>query len=321
MGNSCGGGIVFPDVTLNYDDPQPSNEEEREMLESTQSKLSKGPKLLEIIEGYVGCDELIRNALSNPQDKKVEEKAWKSVKKSVGKLLKFYNFSQHIDELWPKLLQHLSTNPEEVIANQQALIKEISLLFHFIFHFDLKKMMNPHIQNDFAYYRRVLSRMKNSKEKKNLSVNDELANKMSFFFAYPTPMMKVLIDATTKISQKEEDKEPLIHCLSFLSNVCLKAVVDALANPNHEEDVKNGVDHHVLLFLCTITGCVILVDHLDQRGVFHSKSPIFIKNTVETITNYRDIQNTDFLLNSLRFTTLHLNDETTVAPVKRLLVT
>jgi len=124
-----------------------------------------------------------------------------------------------------------------------------------------------------------------------------------------------------KYPKKEEDKEPLIHCLSYLSNVCLKAVVDALANPNHEEDVKNGVDHHVLLFLCTITGCVILVDHLDQRGVFHSKSPIFIKNTVETITNYRDIQNTDFLLNSLRFTTLHLNDETTVAPVKRLLVT
>jgi len=311
----------FPEITLNYDDPQPNNETEREMLESFQSKLGKGPGLLEIIDAYVGCDELIRNALSNPQDKKVEEKAWKSVKKSVGKLLKFYNFSQNIEELWPKLLQYLSENPEEVFSNQQALLKEISLLFSFIFHFDLKKMMNPLIQNDFAYYRRVLSRMKNSKEKKKLSVNDELANKMSFFFAYPTPMMKVLIDATTKTFTKEDEREPLLQCLSLLANVSLKAILDAIENPNHKEDIDNGNDHNCMLYLCTITGCIILVDHLDPRGVFHSKSSIFIKFAVETIMNYRDFSNTDFLLNSLRFTTLHLNDETTISAVKRLLVT
>jgi len=320
MGN-CNNLPTFPEITLNYDDPQPANEAEREILESVQSKLGKGGSLLEVIEGYVGCDELIRNALSNPQDKKIEEKAWKSVKKSVSKLLKFYNYSQSIDELWPQLLKYLSENPEEVISNQQALLKEISQLFHFIFHFDLKKMMNPHIQNDFAYYRRVLSRMKNSKEKKKLSVNDELANKMSFFFAYPTPMMKVLIDATTKIFTKDDEKENLIQSLSLLANVCLKAVLDSLENPSHKDDVEGGNDHHVMLYLCTITGCVILVDHLDPRGVFHSKSSIFIKTAVETITEYKEITNTDFLLNSLRFTTLHLNDETTISAVKRMLST
>jgi len=178
MGNCAGAADRFPEITLNFDDPQPNNESEREILDNVQSKLSKGSKLLEIVGEYVGCDELIRNALSNPQNKKIEEKAWKMVKKSVGKLLKFYTFSQHIEELWPILLKYLSDNPEDVITNQQALIKEISNLFHFIFHFDLKKMMNPHIQNDFAYYRRVLSRMKNNKEKKKLSVNDKLANKM-----------------------------------------------------------------------------------------------------------------------------------------------
>jgi hypothetical protein len=145
---------------------------------------------------------------------------------------------------------------------------------------------------------------------------------MSFFFAYPTPMMKVLIDATAKTYAKDDEKiETLIQGLSLLANVSLKAVVDALENPSHQEDVGNGEDHHVMLFLCTITGCVILVDHLDPRGVFHSKSTIMIKTAVETITGYRDIDNTDFLLNSLRFTTCHLNDETTIASVKRLLVT
>jgi len=144
---------------------------------------------------------------------------------------------------------------------------------------------------------------------------------MSFFFAYPTPMMKVLIDSTTRVFANDEQKERLIFALSLFANVCLKAVLDSMENPNHNEDVENGFDHNVMLYLCTITGCVILVDHLDQRGVFHSKSSIFIKLAVETITNYRDITNTDFLLNSLRFTTLHLNDETTISAVKKLLVT
>jgi hypothetical protein len=59
------------------------------------------------------------------------------------------------------------------------------------------KMMNPAIQNDFSYYRRVLGRMKDKKQK--MKVDEELANKMSFFFAYPTPMMKVMIDSTTSL--------------------------------------------------------------------------------------------------------------------------
>jgi len=281
----CGGAKEkFPDITINFDDPQPNNESERELLESIQAKLGEAPELLELISQYEGCDQLIREALSNPQPS-VEEKAWKRVKKSVGKLLKFYNFSQNIAEMWPKLIQHLSENPEDVIGNHHALIKEIALLFDFIFHFDLKKMMNPHIQNDFAYYRRILSRMKNTKEKKKLKVNDELANKMSFFFAYPTPMMKVLIDASNSITSKQEDdKEGMVQGLSLLANVSLKAVLDIFDN--------EGSEDHVILFLCTITGCSILVDHLDQRGVFHSKSSIFIKRAVETIAEYREKKTT-----------------------------
>jgi hypothetical protein len=35
------------------------------------------------------------------------------------------------------------------------------------------------------------------KEEEHIKVDEELANKISLFFAYPTPMMKVLIDTTT----------------------------------------------------------------------------------------------------------------------------
>jgi hypothetical protein len=80
-------------------------------------------------------------------------------------------------------------NPLDGIKQNLALTKQIAQIFDFVFHFDEKKMVTPAIQNDFSYYRRVLGRMRDKNTK--LKVDEELGNKMSFFFAYPTPMMKV----------------------------------------------------------------------------------------------------------------------------------
>jgi len=294
----------FPDIEMNFNDPQPQTESEREMSEMMSDKLSKGGKLLTIVSAYEGCDALIREALSNPGDKEVEENAWKSVKKAVDKLLKFYNFSLNIDELWPSIVTHITEDSENTIANEQSIMKQISTLFHFIFNFDLKKMMNPHIQNDFAYYRRVLSRMKSSKEKKKLSVNDDLANKMSFFFAYPTPMMKVLIDATSNFDKNERGR--LIEGLSMVGNLCLKSLPADLSKP----------DVIAMYYLCAMTGCIILVDHLHPEGAFHKKSPIRIKTCIQKL---KGATGTDFLLNSLRFTTIHLNDAQSMPEINKLL--
>jgi hypothetical protein len=63
-------------------------------------------------------------------------------------------------------------------------------------------MSNPSIQNDFSYYRRTVSRMKSGmvilnlkKSKADAVVSDDLANKMSLFFAHATPFTKSLIDS------------------------------------------------------------------------------------------------------------------------------
>jgi hypothetical protein len=166
-------------------------------------------------------------------------------------------------------------------------------------------MVNPAIQNDFSYYRRVLSRVKHSskEDKSKIVVDEELANKMSFFFAYPTPMMKVLIDATVDFDKNA--KLRLIDGLSLVCNLCLKS----LEVPSENEKAQ-------MLGLCAMTGCIILVDHLHDIGAFHKKSPIRIRNCIQKLKN---TQSTDFLLNSLRFTTLHLNDESTMVSITKLL--
>jgi len=165
-------------------------------------------------------------------------------------------------------------------------------------------MINPAIQNDFSYYRRVLGRMKDKKQK--MKVDEELANKMSFFFAYPTPMMKVMIDSTTQMDKLERTR--LINGLSLIANLCLSNIQSG-----------NGISNdNMTLLLCSMTGCIILVDHLRDDGAFDKKSPINIKNAIAYLKN-GSTQPTDFLLNSLRFTTLHLNSDRTMSAITKLL--
>lgn len=69
-------------------------------------------------------------------------------------------------------------------------------------------MTTPSIQNDFSYYRRIMSRynlsaMAGNEDRSNTGDEEEqissaLASKMSLFYAQPTPMLKVLSEATMK---------------------------------------------------------------------------------------------------------------------------
>jgi len=117
-------------------------------------------------------------------------------------------------------------------------------------------------------------------------------------------MMKVLIDATT--GNDAAAKPRLVLGLSTLANLCLNNV-----NAGHLDDQKT------MLCMCCMTGCIILVDHLRDTGAFDKKSPIQIRQAITLLKSTS--HNCDFLLNSLRFTTLHLNDESTIPAITKLL--
>jgi len=85
--------------------------------------------------------------------------------------------------------------------------------------------------------------MKDKKQK--MKVDEELANKMSFFFAYPTPMMKVMIDTTTSLDKSERPR--LVNGLSTVANICLQNIS---SNPENTRE-------SIMLLLCAMTGCII----------------------------------------------------------------
>jgi len=178
--------------------------------------------ILDRLFKYDGCEEYIRKAITTPGEE-TEQAAWNAVLPAVDQLQEFYDFSLELEASFPKLLVALCKNePKDSLANQQALAKQLADVFDFVLRFDDAKMVNPAIQNDFSYYRRTLNRMKLSKKDMNIKIRDELANRMSLFFAYPTPMMKVLSETTVKFlsSDSSVPRDNVTTALATMSNVC-----------------------------------------------------------------------------------------------------
>jgi len=297
------------EIFLDFENAEPS-EEEREIHSKVAAVLDKAPVILDKLFKYDGCEEYIRKAITTPGPE-TEEAAWNAVLPAVDQLQEFYDFSLELESCFPKLLVALCKNdPKDSLANQQALAKQLADVFDFVLRFDDSKMVNPAIQNDFSYYRRTLNRMKLSNKHLNIKIRDELANRMSLFFAYPTPMMKVLSETTVKFisSDTTVPRENVTTALATIANVCQ----DMVFKKKFEADGTN------MFCLRAMTGAIILFDHLHAQGAFARKSGINIRGCINVLKTYT-ASPTDGLLNALRFTTIHLNDPETPNAIKQLL--
>mmetsp|Transcript_7644 Transcript_7644/g.12215 ORF Transcript_7644/g.12215 Transcript_7644/m.12215 type:complete len:318 (-) Transcript_7644:122-1075(-) len=298
-------------IELNFQDAAPATDEEREIHSTVGAVLNKAQGILDRLTNYTGCEEFIRKAITTPSPTS-EEEAWNEVLPAVDQLKEFYDYSLELQDCFPKLLLALcKDDPRSNLASQQSLAKQLAEVFDFILRFDELKMGNPAIQNDFSYYRRTLNRLKLSKKDLNISIRDELANRMSLFFAYPTPMMNVINEITVKFLNQSEQgvpKENVTGALAFMANICQEMI-----------DLGKCANETIKMFcLRCMTGSIILYDHLHTLGAFNKKSPIRIKPCILTLKQSPG-GTTDGLLNALRFTTVHLNDPDTPANIKHLL--
>ncbi|KAG7215305.1 hypothetical protein INR49_022633, partial [Caranx melampygus] len=178
---------------LSSEDAQPS-QSETEVWEKVSQVLTEARVILDDLQAYRGAGEEIRQSSVEG----VQEKAWSAVVPLVAKLKTFYEFSQKL-VFSVSLMSSpaLARLPLSIWEQKQALARQFAQIMHFTLRFDELKMTNPAIQNDFSYYRRTISRMRIN----NLSVKNELANRMSLFYASATPMLKTLSDARRSSSQ------------------------------------------------------------------------------------------------------------------------
>ncbi|KAK2722469.1 hypothetical protein QYM36_002868, partial [Artemia franciscana] len=205
----------------------------------------------------------------------------------VQKLRRFYDFSLEIDRIVPLILEELisgSKSPKSHLETQQALVKQFAEILEFVMKFDEIKMMLPAIQNDFSYYRRMLSRDSTSRlemdgvlEDKDPDLPREVAGKMSLFYANPTPMLKTLSDATTKFVNETNLVENTSETLGTMAIVCQRMIdnPDLISRFQREETY--------LFVLRVIVGLVVLYDHVHPQGAFVKTSHIDIKGCVKVL--------------------------------------
>jgi len=298
-------------IFLDFENATPSTEEEKKIYAEIQEYLKNAEEILTEIAGFQGCDVVIRKAITTPSPAN-DKAAWDAIVPSVDTLKKFYDFSVDLEEVFPKLLMHLFSNNQatQTLKGQQALAKQLADILDFVLRFDDAKMINPAIQNDFSYYRRSLSKQKNKVD--NIKIKDELANKMSLFFAYPTPMLKVIHYTTQKLVEGGSiGKDDVVFGFSLLANVCLEMV----------EVCKFSSNETNMFCLRAMTASIVLVDHVDEQGAFCKKTGIHVKSAIVQLNKFAVSSNcsTDCLLNALRFSTVHLNDPQTPEIVKKML--
>ncbi|XP_066032093.1 CYFIP-related Rac1 interactor B isoform X3 [Chamaea fasciata] len=307
-----------PNFFLDFENAQPT-ESEKEIYNQVNVVLKDAEGILEDLQSYRGAGHEIREAIQHPNDEKLQEKAWSAVVPLVGKLKKFYEFSQRLEAGLRGLLGALTStpySPTQHLEREQALAKQFAEILHFTLRFDELKMTNPAIQNDFSYYRRTLSRMRinNVPAEGENEVNNELANRMSLFYAEATPMLKTLSDATTKFVSENKNLpiENTTDCLSTMASVCRVM----LETPEYRSRFTN--EETVSFCLRVMVGVIILYDHVHPVGAFAKTSKIDMKGCIKVLKD-QPPNSVEGLLNALRYTTKHLNDETTSKQIKSML--
>lgn len=311
--------VRHPDrnIFLDFENAQPTPEEQ-EIFAQVKEVLDQAESILADLRGYQGAGEQIRLAISSPSNEEAQTQAWEAVVPLVGKLKVFYNYSSEVERRLPILLEQLCTeDPLGSLEKKQALSKQMADVIHFVLKFDDLKMTNPAIQNDFSYYRRTLSRMKmhDPGSDSGVVVNNEEANRMSLFYASPTPMLKCISDATSKFvaEHKEIPLENTTDCLGAMATICrIMIETPEYSSRFHNKDT-------ILFCQRVMVGCIILYDHVHLLGAFSKKNPaIDMRATIKALKMH-DNQHLEGLMNALRYTTKHLNDEDTPKQVKSML--
>ncbi|XP_009998927.1 PREDICTED: protein FAM49B-like [Chaetura pelagica] len=188
--------------------------------------------------------------------------------------------------------------PTQHLEREQALAKQFAEILHFTLSFDELKMTHPAIQNDFSYYRRTISRNRiNNLQVRGQCCVPPLAQRWS-----------PLGDSQNKTLPIEDTTD----CLSTMACVCRVM----LETPEYRSRFTNT---ETLLFCMRVmVGVIILYDHVHPVGAFAKTSKIDMKGCIKVLKD-QPSTSTEGLLNALRYTTRHLNDDTTSKQIRALL--
>ena len=308
------------DFFVDFEKAEPTASE-TDVYEKVNAVLSKAHQILQDLRAYKGAGEQIREAISSPSSQKHQDAAWQAVCALVVMLRQFYEYALELEAALCQLLRVLCSpemNALQHLEQEQAITKQFAEVLDFTLSFDDLKMTNPAIQNDFSYYRRTLNRRKMDESQASSGVGpdipDDVANRMSLFYANPTPMLNTLSGATSKLLQENPSLtlDNMTDCFSTMASVC--RVINE--NPTYASRFQS--QDTTLFCLRVMVGAMILYDHVHPVGAFAKKAGIDMKASIKVIRESANAESAESLLNALRYNTKHLHDEVTPKAIKAM---
>jgi len=291
---------------INFENP--SADSDGDMVNELKDVLDKFPNVLRQFESYQGSGELIRNAISSPSPE-TEQAAWTEVRVGVTQLRDFFEVSALLERHLPRVYAALCVgDADSALVSHQMLTKILCEMLDFSARFDDMKMVNPAVQNDLAYYRRVLSRLKRERKAADGEIRDETVDRMSLFYAHASPMTRVVIDTTSQFLESDASASAgqINKVLSRLAETCRGMVADGkISNAEIQQ-----------MCLRSMTMCLVILDHTYPGGIFSKKSPVDVVSCIKLLQTQ---QNTEGMMNALRFMTTHLRDPSALPFVKKTL--
>ncbi|RCH81121.1 Protein fam49a [Rhizopus azygosporus] len=320
--NLRGNSDIVPEIGFDIENAAPSPEELEIYNELHTLLIQPTSNLLQSFKQYEPASDAIRDAIATPSDDN-EDKAWNAVLPTVNMLRTFYSYSSELGRGIPILLNVLCKDgTTKDLDRHPGLTKLFADLLDFVFEFDYLKIRNPTIQNDFSFYRRTLQRGRstidvNDPTKSDLRTamdEDDLANRISLFIAYSTPMLKCVIDTTTKYVKSSQLTKSVGEWLSSIWAVCYQTLYK-----------KKYSNEPTLTSFClkVMVVSIILYDHIDPQGAFSKYSPINVKNSlkiIQSINTQQEQSSTINLISALRYNSKHLNDESTPKGIKNMIM-
>jgi len=312
----CGGSTDYLVEDIDFENAEPQSAEERALWDEVTPLLEQVGDILEELASYKGCAEFIKLAVRTPSTEN-DVAAWNAVVPAVNMLKRFFDFYAEFRDGLVKLLVFVCQDqPRLALSENLGVAKLIVRMFDFIIRFDELKMGKASIQNDFSFYRRSMNRMKRGAVELKVSsppVNDEVANRMSLFFAYPNPFTKALIDEFLKNEQLTEDASPkpeLQVTFAIIANACKD-----IANEHPPSDASRK-EQNFTLFRAMVAA-IMFYDYTSTEGVFVKKSQIDVVGCIMALKKYEN-DATD-LLNTIRYGTKTFNSESTPRKIADLM--
>ncbi|MES1909277.1 MAG: hypothetical protein MHM6MM_002041 [Cercozoa sp. M6MM] len=274
--------------------------------------LARVPGILEQLQMYESKQDVVRAAMSKPNEAN-EQKAFVEVTQNAEIIAGFWRFSKELEQLVPKAFQvvaGISKNGQAPLVADAAFSRKLCEVLDFILKFDTEKLKKPGLQNDFAFYRRALNKHAHDPD---LVVRDDDASFISLFLAAHIPMMTCVSKACKNVFK---DDEALTQSIATFANSCLMLA-------RHKKfPVESPLN---MLAIRAMTGAIVLYDHVEPEGAFLKRSPVFMRPAAVLLTrdfprDFPGQQNDiDPLVNALRFSSMHFNDESTPDAITALL--